>query len=118
MSEEQKIRLGGERDAPTRLIGPHVDVFIDGEPVDAAQVNEANETLGFVDFLIGKATGYGWEIDRDPDTNEIRPRLNRRTGDVEIRLKDGAPKHVREAYEALRRGTLIGDGERWKITDR
>lgn len=118
MSEGKKIHLGGESAAPTRLIGRHVDVFVDGEPVDRESIYEANENQGFVDFLIRGEGKRFFEVYRAPDTGDIRPLLNRQTGRVEIRLRDTAPKRVREAYEALRRGTLVGNGERWKITDR
>jgi hypothetical protein len=103
---EYPIRLGGNKDM-ARFIGPHVDITLDGKPVDTNMVCAVDEADGRIDFLVRKEApiprlAVPFVVDRNPITGRVTPRLNTVRGEVVIRLRDTAPPGVRAAYIALR----------------
>lgn len=88
-------------------IGPQVEVFLDGERIDADGLLVIDEELGYVVGMERRETpdrwGLPWKI--DPATG--RPFDWRRDGRVEIRLREDAPQWAREIYDGLRAGTLV-----------
>lgn len=89
-------------------IAPHCAFFLDGEPVPIAPLFVADEALGYVEegrVVEGDLLGSGrfrWELEPGADS---KPRLYRREGQVEIRLKEEAPEWVWRLYEARRAET-------------